>query len=417
MQRSIRGGAEHARPVMVCFSHLRWGFVFQRPQHLLARAARSWRVLFIEEPVADDRASTPRLVHRDTEEGVEVVVPMLSPSDLADADLRADRLRRLLDDLLASGGEASGGEVPGAGARLAATPAIEPDLLWYYTPMALAFSGHLRAPVTVYDCMDELSQFKDAPADLVSLERDLMRRADVVFTGGQSLYRAKRGLHANVHAFPSSVDVAHFAPARSARDGAGVAPEIAALPRPRIGWFGVIDERLDLALVEGVARARPGWQLVMIGPVVKIDAATLPRHDNVHWLGVRRYEALPAHLAGLDVGWMPFAINDATRFISPTKTPEFLAAGLPVVSTPVRDVVDDWGRDGSVAIADDVAGSVAAIEAVIRRGRNTGWLARVDARLAALSWDRTWAAMAEVIAAAGARVPEQPAVATADGDG
>lgn len=367
------GGAALHRPVLLAFSHLRWGFVFQRPQHLLTRAARDWRVLFLEEPVAKTSVAS-RLERRTTPEGVEVLAPVLDEA-LSPAE-RADAVRGLLDGLV---------EELGA----------PPDVGWYYTPMALGFSGHLRFDVTVYDCMDELSQFKGAPAELVACERELIGRADVVFTGGRSLYEAKRRLHANVHAFPSSVDVAHFRPARD--PSVAVPDDVAGIGKPRIGWFGVIDERTDIDLVDAVARARPDWQIVMIGPVVKIDPATLPRHSNIHWLGMKSYGELPAYLAALDVGWMPFAINEATRFISPTKTPEFLAAGLRVVSTPVRDVVRDWGDAGLVAIAADAVATVSTIEAALAEGASAAWLAKVDAKLGGMSWDRTWDAMRALI--------------------
>lgn len=381
------GGAEPHRPILLAFSHLRWGFVFQRPQHLLSRAARDWRVLYLEEPVTKASVAS-RLERRTTAEGVEVLVPVLDEG-LGAAE-KPDVLRGLIDGL-----------VDGLGGP--------PDVGWYYTPMALDFSGHLRFPATVYDCMDELSQFKGAPPELMSRERELIGRADVVLTGGRSLFEAKRRLHPNVHAFPSSVDVAHFTPARG---GALPAPaDMASLARPRIGWFGVIDERTDIALVDAVARARPHWQLVMIGPVVKIQPAALPRHANIHWLGMKSYAELPEYLSALDAGWMPFAINDATRFISPTKTPEFLAAGLRVVSTPVHDVVRDWGDAGLVAIAGDVPGTLVAIERALAEGATTRWLAKVDARLAGMSWDRTWHAMRGLVSEALAREHLTPAAA------
>ena len=237
------------------------------------------------------------------------------------------------------------------------TEAIRDYVLWYYTPMALALTRHLSPLAVVYDCMDELSAFQGAPATLREHERELMQRASLVLTGGRSLYEAKRHQHHNIHALPSSVDVAHFARARSIaidpRDQAGI-------PHPRLGFFGVIDERLDIALVDGVAAARPDWHLVMIGPVVKIDPASLPRRPNIHYLGSKPYGELPHYLAGWDVALLPFARNEATRFISPTKTPEYMAAGKPVVSTSIQDVVRPYGEQGLVRIADDVPAFVDA---------------------------------------------------------
>lgn len=266
-------------------------------------------------------------------------------------------------------------------------------VLWYYTPMALQFTRHLRPRAVVYDCMDELSAFRGASPLLRGLESELMSRADLVFTGGQSLYEAKRGLHSRVYAFPSSIDAAHF---RAARDVSEEPADQAGLPHPRLGFFGVIDERLDIALLDEVARLRPDWQLVMIGPVVKIDPATLPQHANIHYLGMKSYEELPAYLSGWDVALLPFARNESTRFISPTKTPEYLAAGKPVVSTSIRDVVRPYGQEGYVHIADTPAEFVAACEAALREDAAER-LGRVDAFLSQTSWDGTWANMCALI--------------------
>jgi UDP-galactopyranose mutase len=266
-------------------------------------------------------------------------------------------------------------------------------LLWVYAPMATVYAEHLQPVATVYDCMDELTLFKDAPPQLHEREAALLEAADVVFTGGHSLYEAKRELHPNVHVFPSSVEAEHFA---AARGGLPEPADQAPIPRPRLGFFGVLDERLDLDLVGALADARPEWQLVFCGPVTKIDPATLPRRPNIHWLGPKPYAELPAYLAGWDVALMPFASNDATRFISPTKTLEYLAAGRPVVSTPVRDVVRPYGEDGLVLVAEGADGFAAAIEAALARGGEAE-LARVDELLAQTSWDRTWEQMERLV--------------------
>jgi glycosyltransferase involved in cell wall biosynthesis len=238
----------------------------------------------------------------------------------------------------------------------------------------------------VYDCMDELSAFKGASAILKDREAELMRRATLVLTGGQSLYEAKRHQHANIHPLPSSVDVAHFGQARRITQEPA---DQAAIPRPRLGFFGVIDERMDLALLDGVAAARPDWHLVMLGPVVKIDPAALPQRPNIHYLGSKRYEDLPQYIAGWDVALLPFARNEATRFISPTKTPEYMAAGKPVVSTSIRDVVRPYGTQGLVRIADDPSTFVQACTAAMGEDevvRQT----QADAFLRQTSWDGTW---------------------------
>jgi UDP-galactopyranose mutase len=363
-----------APPVLdlICFSHLRWNFVFQRPQHLLTRYALERRVFYIEEPLYDAEAH-PWL---DVEEcsGVTVVVPRL-PAGLPEQDAVAMQ-RRLLDELIGR-------------------ERIAEYVLWYYTPMALAFSDHLAPQAIVYDCMDELSAFAHAPSALKRLEAELLRRARVVFTGGQSLYEAKRDSHPNVHAFPSSVDVDHFAQARRiAIDPA----DQRAIGRPRLGFFGVVDERMDMALLAGVAAARPAWQIVMLGPVVKIDPAALPRAANIHYLGTKKYDQLPHYIAGWDVALLPFARNEATRYISPTKTPEYMAAGKPVVATSIRDVVRPYGQQGLVRIADTVDAFVTACEAALSEDPVVR-LRDADAFLRQTSWDGTWARMRRMLEA------------------
>jgi glycosyltransferase involved in cell wall biosynthesis len=374
--RTIPSGHRRATNFdLLCFSHLRWDFVFQRPQHLLSRCARDRRVFFIEEPAFHEpRGGPPYLDVRDERHGgVRVVVPRL-PSGL-DHD-EVERVQRVLLD------------------QLIRRYRIEVHVDWYYSPMALGFSRHLRPIATIYDCMDELSAFLGAPPALQARELELFERADLVFTGGQSLYEAKRDLHRVVIAFPSSVDVQHFGRARAAQ---GDPPDQARLAHPRIGYFGVIDERLDLDLIAEIADARPDWQIVMIGPVVKISPDSLPRRANIHYLGSKPYAALPNYIARWDVAIMPFARNEATRFISPTKTPEYLAAGRPVVSTAIRDVVRPYGDRGLVAIADTPAQFVAAIERELQRPDRAAWLAKVDELLVGNSWDATWARMSGLI--------------------
>ena len=356
--------------VLLCFSHLRWDFVFQRPQHLMVRFAQSLPVVFWEEPVFD--ADAPRLDLREAAPGVTVAIPHL-PRDLAGAAGEA-ALRMLLDELVE---ELAGASRAGL-------------VRWYYTPMMLPFSAHLEARCTVYDCMDELANFRFAPPELIQLERELFAAADLVFTGGYSLYEAKQAQHRSIHPFPSSVDVAHFAAARSGHE----AVDQAGLPQPRLGFYGVIDERMDLALLAAVADARPDWALVMVGPVVKIDPADLPQRPNIHYLGSKRYEELPGYAAGWDAALMPFAINEATRFISPTKTPEYLAAGLPVVSTPITDVIRHYGELAGVLIADTPEAFVAACEQALALKREGGaWRAEADGLLSEQSWDQVAARM------------------------
>lgn len=351
-------------PVLLCLSHLRWNFVYQRPQHLMARLAKRYRVWFVEEPLAAEDGVS-RLEALEAGPGVRVLVPRFRPEDLSDRHRSVALQRRLLDDELAS--EPVGDRV-----------------VWFYTPMALPFTEHLPGLV-VYDCMDELSAFAGAPPEMGACETRLLSHADIVLTGGRSLFAHKRDRHRNVHCLPSSVDVRHFAQARMPL--AEPADQVS-IPRPRIGFAGVIDERMDLDLVAGVARARPDWHLVMLGPVAKIDPAALPSLPNIHFLGMKSYQQLPNYLAGWDAAIMPFAHNSATRFISPTKTPEYLAAGRPVVSTSISDVVTTYGTRGLAAIADSVPAFVAALAAALVIDK-TDLHRRADRFLQRTSWDDT----------------------------
>jgi UDP-galactopyranose mutase len=263
--------------------------------------------------------------------------------------------------------------------------------------MMLGFSRHLSAGAVVYDCMDELANFKGAPPELIGLERELFAKADLVTTGGWSLYEAKREQHANVHAFPSSVDREHLAQARTMTDGDEPTDQ-ASIEHPRLGFYGVIDERMDLDMIGSIADARPDWALVMVGPVVKIDPAALPQRPNIHYLGGKSYAELPRYLAGWDVALMPFAVNEATKFISPTKTPEYLSGGVPVVSTPITDVVRSYGHLDAVAIAHTAEEFVAACDAALAmRAAGSDWLKEADKLLADNSWDNTFKAMSKLV--------------------
>ena len=375
-----------ARPTLIVLSHLRWDFVFQRPQHLLTHAAATYDVVVVEEPIFNEEA-TPGAITLERGANLRIVQPTLPIGTAASSVV--DHQRAVLLELAAK--------------------AIGPLTLWFYTPIALAFAQDIPADLIVFDKMDELAAFANAPPLLKALEAEMLERADVVFTGGAAMFKAAEHRHDNIHCFPSSIDTAHFGAAR-----AGMADPVdqANIPHPRIGFFGVIDERMDIALVGEVARSRPDWQFLMIGPTAKIDPADLPRAANLHWLGGKSYADLPAYLANWDIGFMPFAINDATKYISPTKTPEFLAAGLPVVSTSITDVVTPYGDRGLVEIASTTAETVAAIARVLVRPKGD-WLARVDAQLAQGSWDQVWADMAELMTAATAARTSTPHKETA----
>ena len=357
---------------LVCFSHLRWDFVFQRPQHLLTRCARERRVFFVEEPIFGK--GSMRLDMREAEAGVHVVVPHLPDglrSEIAIHAVMQEMLRQMFIE-----------------------HEINEYIFWYYTPMALNFTNHFTPVASVYDCMDELSAFKGAHSRLPALEKQLFSKVDLVFTGGQSLYEAKCHQHPAVHAFPSSIDAAHFGKARTLVTD----PEDQAhIPHPRLGFFGVIDERFDIDLLDQVAKQRPDWQFVIIGPVVKIDPESLPKHANIHYLGGKKYGELPHYLAGWDIALLLFARNESTRFISPTKTPEYLAAGKPVISTSIRDVVRPYGELKLVEITDTPDEFIRAAEKILANSSQTEWLSRVDSFLKDISWDKTWTQMSNLI--------------------
>jgi glycosyltransferase involved in cell wall biosynthesis len=357
---------------IVCFCHLRWDFVYQRPQHLLSRFAKKSRVFVIEEPIHTDQP--PFLNVSQREDNLTIVTPHLPHG------VGGDDAIRLQKELLRP-------YINGLGLR--------EFILWYYTPMALPLAEAVPQPtVIVYDCMDELSAFKFAPADIREREARLLAEADVVFTGGHSLYEAKKDSHHNIHPFPSSIDKDHFAQAKTITEHPA---EYAGIPQPRMGFYGVVDERFDIGLLRGMAAARPDFHFVIIGPVVKIEESVLPRAENIHYLGGRTYQQLPAHLAAWDVALIPFAINESTKFISPTKTPEYLAGGKPVVSTPIRDVVTPYGDKELVHIGNTADEFIRGIETGLAIRDDPGWRERVDAFLADISWDITWKKMVALI--------------------
>ncbi|MEO6314744.1 MAG: glycosyltransferase [Chitinophagaceae bacterium] len=348
---------------IICYSHLRWNFVYQRPQHLLSRMARHFRIFYIEEPIFD--ADRPFLDNQQNEDKVWVVVPHLK-AGLPEHEIE-EQQNILLKDFLDYF-------------------ECREFIAWYYTPMAIGLNPTFSPSLVVYDCMDELAAFKNAPASLKEKEADLLHNADIVFTGGYSLYNAKKDKHPNVYLFPSSIDRKHFEKARNLQTDAVDQQHI---PFPRIGFFGVVDERMDIALLEAIADKKPGWHFVIIGPVVKIDPETLPRRNNIHYLGPKSYKELPFYIAKWNVAMMPFAMNESTRFISPTKTPEYLAAGKPVVSTAIFDVVKFYGDTGLAHIAEDANGFVAAIQDALDIPDSAKWLKTVDLSLSANSWDKT----------------------------
>jgi glycosyltransferase involved in cell wall biosynthesis len=355
---------------IVCFSHLRWDFVFQRPQHLLTRFADHFRIYYVEEP----------LFFQDHDHYSEVTLNSIHIIKVhlkgdGNQDDVSERQKFLLKNLFSK-------------------HKINEYILWYYTPMALRITEGLNPVVTVYDCMDELSAFRFAPPQLKQLEKELLNKADVVFCGGNSLYNAKKHQHTNIHAFPSSIDKKHFGAARHIRQDP---VDQAQIPFPRFGFYGVLDERFDIELIKQVADRKPEWQFILIGPVVKIDPETLPKNKNIHYLGSKKYNELPAYLAGWDISMVSFALNESTQFISPTKTPEYLAGGKPVISTPIKDVVESYGKFGLVHIVNNAEEFIKTAVRELETSDKQAWLQKVDKSLANNSWESTVNQMRKII--------------------
>jgi glycosyltransferase involved in cell wall biosynthesis len=353
---------------IIVHSHLRWDFVWQRPQQLLSRIAATNPVLFVEEPVLFDALTEPHLDLTIPYENVVRAVPHL-PRDMGQCyDTAIHVIRRLVSH-----------------ARTIAPLAGQFDrvIQWFYTPMsAPEMLGAFSEEAVVYDCMDELAQFRFAPTDIGRRERLLLSRADVVFTGGYRLFEAKRRHHHNVHFLGCGVDVQHFGQSRLATTA--VPADIATLPTPILGYFGVVDERLDYELLRTSATARPDWTVVMIGPVAKVDPRILPQAPNLHWLGQRSYTELPKYLKAFDVCLMPFALNGATEYINPTKTLEYMASGKPIISTPVADVVRNFTPIVHIAKAHTFIDTISAILHVPDAARSRAAIARATES----SWDK-----------------------------
>lgn len=362
----------HEPKNLICFSHLRWNFVYQRPQHIIKRLSNQFNTVYLEEPIYD-AIELPHHCFTQINDSLSIVVPhLLSGSSREDT---VAQMEAMLKSIL----KVDDGE---------------DFIFWYYTPMAFEFAQSFTPKLTIYDCMDELSAFKFAPPSLKGLEKNLMEKADLVFTGGHTLFEEKKSFHSDIYPFPSSIDKAHFARARvkdvSPKDQQNI-------KGTRLGFFGVIDERFDIDLIAQMANLRPEWQFILIGPVVKIDSNNLPRLSNIHYLGQRSYDELPAYLSGWDIALIPFLLNESTKYISPTKTPEYLAAGIPVISTPITDVVNPYGTEGLVSICNTAEEFVAAGEIELEERDKSFWLAEVDKYLKDMSWNNTVSEMLDLI--------------------
>jgi glycosyltransferase involved in cell wall biosynthesis len=354
---------------IVCFCHLRWDFVYQRPQHLMSRAARQNRVFVIEEPV---NGSEDAYRYSLTQENIHRFVPTLDESI---SECRIERLRKIIAGIITDYD-------------------ITNYVSWYYSPLFYEYTNQLCPQLIVYDCMDELSAFKFANPALKKLETKLLAVADILFTGGHSLYMAKKDLHSKVYCFPSSIDHEHFLKGRNVVEEP---VDQAQIPFPRLGFFGVVDERFDIELLREASQLLPDHQFIIIGPIIKIDPVNLPTADNIHYLGSKTYEELPKYISGWDVALVLFALNEATRFISPTKTPEYLCAGKPVISTPIADVIHDYGSNPMVHIAYDTAGFISSVKQVMSLENSKILLRISDDQLKKNSWDITYNKMHRII--------------------
>jgi UDP-galactopyranose mutase len=362
---------------IICFSHLRWGFVWQRPQHLLTRLARGRRAYFVEEPTFSPEC-TYSFLAAELVSGVEVITPVFPESMFSRHGFGShinDEISCLLNTYCS-------GPVD-----------LQSAIVWYYTPMAMgALPASVDPQIVIFDAMDELANFRNAPQELRHNEQVLLRQADLVFAGGPSLYNSRKDHHPDAHCFASGVDASHFAQPQGC-----VPHDMVRFRRRVVGFYGVLDERIDFRLLNELAQLRPDWDVVLIGPTAKITDADLAHQPNIHYLGMRTYDQLPAYLARFDAAILPFALNEATAFISPTKTLEYLAGGKPVVSTRVTDVVHLYGE--VVEVADTAEEFVSSIEArwsesiSVTRARQH----RISEILAEHDWDTIAERMAELI--------------------
>lgn len=337
---------------LVVFCHLRWDFVYQRPQHIISRLSHDYKILFVEEPMISSG-----LGHN-----LNIMLPNLHVLRPNISDM--DELPNVLSKLLGTS------EIP---------------LAWFYSPSFCSVLDKMKFGTVIYDCMDELSLFKGAPISLIQQERTLLDKSNIVFTGGRSLFEAKKPQHSNVHCFPSSVDFDHFA---RARNGIALPADIKDIPSPIVGYFGVVDERLDLDLIEKTAASLPEVSFVFIGPVVKISDSDLPRLPNLHYLGMKAYQTLPNYLKAFDIAMMPFALNDATKYISPTKTLEYMAAEKPIISTRVKDVEREYAS--SVHLITTPEEFVEEVKAILTpKDANSSSVDRYGEILKKTSWDST----------------------------
>ncbi len=391
---SVLSIVETEEPGIVVFSHLRWNFVWQRPQQFLSRFATSHRILFIEEPIFDLNSGDEGRLELEAVASNIVVAVVHLPEEARNTEFLGETLRKFTREAVNS---------------VNLKHEFDAPLLWYYSPMEASWSlDYFENSGIIYDCMDELSQFKGAPPQLIEQEKRLINRADIIFTGGHELWLKKSKQHPNVHFFGCGVEVDHFG--KASLEETSIPEDMSNLAKPVIGWFGVVDERVDYRLLAEMAEKRPDWSFVMVGPVVKVDPADLPQAHNLHWLGGRDYKELPNYCKAFDVCMMAFALNEATEFINPTKALEYLATGKPVISTPVADVVKQY--QDTVYIEKDSDGFITRIEHILSQP-DAQWRARGIAKAEQCSWDTTVSKMQALIKEATERKGESTRTARA----
>jgi glycosyltransferase involved in cell wall biosynthesis len=366
-------------PIIV-HSHLRWDWVWQRPQQFLSRFAQRHRVLFCEGPtVHDEQGGDARFepfytLRREPKfANVTVMQTHFPAARFHEAQWVDAERRRLLCRALET-------ELQGR---------YERAVQWFYDPMAAPiFIDALCEIAVVYDCMDQLCQFKNAPPELCAREKVLLQAADVVFTGGRKMWEDKSRFNPNTHFYGCGVDVAHFGAAREA--STPLPADIVDKRGKVLGYFGVVDERLDYELIARLADADPAWNVCVIGPACKVDPADFPQRPNLCWMGGREYSQLPAYAKAFDVCLMPFALNEATEYINPTKALEYMATGTPIVSSAVPDVVSNFSE--VVAVADSHDEFIAACRRALE-APNTERLQQGLQMAAANTWEAIVAKM------------------------
>ncbi|GAB3512776.1 glycosyltransferase family protein [Emticicia fontis] len=357
---------------LLCFSPIKWESVFQRPQHLMSHAAKKWRVFYIEDPSFEEKIKEPELGIKELKKhkNLLVVSPKLSK------DLSKKDTDKIMQELLA---------------RLCADYKILNYGTWYYSPTVIQYTSELYPRVVVYDCCTPIRSTQPA---LIDIENELISQSDLVFTNGKSLYEAKQNWHPQVYNFPSSIDKEHFMQARIELPEPADQEEILL---PRLGLYGAIDECFDVELLRALSDRRPDWQFVLIGPIVGIDEDKLPKAENIHYLGTKSYQEMPSYISGWNAALLLVSTSIASQAHIPTRTPEYLAAFKPIISTPVPDIISPYQEMGLVNTAENVFEFETAIEEVLLHDKRKEWKKNIDEFLKTHSWDITWQQMRHLI--------------------